>query len=96
MAVTVLAYSIWFWASCQASASITTSAGFPFTVRTEGRPVCFRWDMRRVVSRLNSVRVRMSLVMSIAFSGFSHSIQCEYNAFEMLGATDRSAGSRKT
>ena len=85
MAVTVPACSIRFWASCQASASITTSTGFPFTVRTEGRPACFRWAMKRVVSRLNSVRVRMSLVMSIAFSGLSHSIRCEYDAIEVLG-----------
>ena len=66
---------------------MTTRAGLPFTVRTEGRPVSFRWDIKRVVSRLNSVRVRMSLVMSMKVSGLSHLVQCEYRAFEVCRQT---------
>ena len=52
MAETVRACSIRSWKSCHAPASMTTSAGLPFTVRTEGRPVSLSREMNRVVLRV--------------------------------------------
>ena len=54
----------------------------------EGRPVSFRCDIKRVVSRLNSVRVRISLVMSMENSNLSHRLQCEYSAFIVYEETN--------